>query len=69
MPDSAVHFSMATVASAAGWTTDRTRKWFLRQGLATKFGGRWVVTSDTLRSVWPALADRMIGALEAADGA
>ena len=66
--DSSVHFSMATVAGVLGWSTDRTRQWFCRQGIAVKVGGRWTVTPDALRANFPAVADRITEALDAARG-
>jgi len=67
--DSRFHWSMSTVGSMLGWSTKRTREFFVRNGWATKLGGRWVVTTETLRAHFPSVAVELAAKLrESVDG-
>jgi hypothetical protein len=41
------------VAEEMGWNTDKARYWLLREGMATKHGGRWYTTRSRLMAAFP----------------
>jgi hypothetical protein len=56
---SKLYYQMAEIAGVVGKSTEATRKWLLRQGIATKRGGRWVVTGGKLLASLPEVFQRL----------
>ncbi len=47
------HLDTKGVAELMGWNTDKARAWLLRDGWATKHGGRWYTTRARLTEAFP----------------
>lgn len=52
-------YDVAEVAKIVGRSTEATRKWLRRLGVARKVGGRWFVTRSQLIGLYPEVFQKL----------
>lgn len=59
-----VYLTMAEVADLLGWTTERTRMFFVANGAAKKIGGRWFISRSSMRDQFQDAYDVLLAKLD-----